>query len=304
MDWLRKIPIGQFVAGQQSWLRKIDPRMKFAWVLFFLLTPVLAGPFWRISLVLSLLITTFLSCLPLRIWWRSLSLLLILSGIVGCLAILLPTSETTVSLAVRSPLELPNAVAVGNNWELIKLGPVHLGGLALGPLVIDQRSADLGLKTSTLLFTVVHSVNLMLLTTPPEELVWALRWYLYPFIFFGIPIDRISFQLLLGLRFLPLIQEEFQNLLKSLTTRAVSFKKIGFKASFALFLSVGERFLANILLRAEQGADSLLVRGGFLLPSENLRPKVLWHESASFLNIGSGSLFVVVLILRGKYGAL
>ena len=41
----------------------------------------------------------------------------------------------------------------------------------------------------------------------------------------GIPIERMSFQLLLALRFIPLLQEEFQNLLRSIINRSVNFKK-------------------------------------------------------------------------------
>ena len=44
MDWLRQIPLGQYVDGAESWLRQLDPRLKLAWSLVFLLTPVLAGP--------------------------------------------------------------------------------------------------------------------------------------------------------------------------------------------------------------------------------------------------------------------
>ncbi|HBU26373.1 MAG TPA: cobalt ABC transporter permease, partial [Synechococcales bacterium UBA8138] len=54
MDWLRQLPIGQYVAGG-GWLRQLDPRLKFLWSLAFLLTPVLAGPGWRLALVVLLL---------------------------------------------------------------------------------------------------------------------------------------------------------------------------------------------------------------------------------------------------------
>ena len=76
MDWLKKIPIGQYVSGKSSWLRGIDPRIKFSWILLFLLTPILANSLWRISIAFVLLLITFLSCLPPRIWWRSLVFLL------------------------------------------------------------------------------------------------------------------------------------------------------------------------------------------------------------------------------------
>ena len=56
MDWLRQIPIGQYVDGSGSWLRRLDPRLKLAWVLLFLLTPVLAGPLWRLGLLGLLLL--------------------------------------------------------------------------------------------------------------------------------------------------------------------------------------------------------------------------------------------------------
>ena len=304
MDWLKKIPIGQYVAGKSSWLRLIDPRIKFSWVLMFLLTPVLAGPGWRVSLVVGLLILTFFSYLPSRIWWRSLLLLVTLSAFVGILATLLPTGDPSPVLAVRPPNELTNASMVGSSWEVFTLGPTRFAQVALDPLVIDRRSVQLGLNASTLVFTVVHSVNLMLLTTAPEDLTWTLRWFISPLALLGIPVERISFQLLLSLRFLPLIQEEFQNLLKSLATRAVNLRKLGFKASFGLLLSVAERLLANILLRAEQGADALVARGGFVLPADQLRPKTLLRSKKSWVDILSIALLLLVLCLRGKYGAL
>ena len=294
MDWLRQVPIGQYVAGRTSWLRSLDPRMKMAWVLMFLLTPIWTGPSWRLLLVAGLLFMTFISRLPVRIWLRSICLLIILSGLVGILAIFLPTGETASAMPIRPPHELFNISVFSPSWQLFKLGPFS----------IDRRSAELGIKTSTLIFTVVQSVNLMLLTTRPEDLIWALRWFLSPLYFLGLPVDRISFQLLLALRFLPLVQEELQNLLRSVASRSVSFKTIGIKASFALFLSVGERLIANILLRAEQGADALLSRGGRWLPPGQFRTHELSSSSSLWLNIFSGLVLVFVLGLRRKYGIL
>ena len=69
MDWLRQIPMGQYVDGAEGWPRRLDPRLKLAWSLVFLLTPVLAGPLWRVVLVLGLLLITLISGLPVRLWW-------------------------------------------------------------------------------------------------------------------------------------------------------------------------------------------------------------------------------------------
>ena len=231
MDWLKKIPIGQYVCGKSSWIRVIDPRIKLSWILLFLLTPVLANAFWRISIAFVLLLITFFSFLPLRIWWRSFVFLLALSLMIGFLSIVLPASEIPSELTIRAPNEIPEAIILARSWEIFKMGPFDFGGVSLGPLIVDRRSAELGIKTSTMIFTVIHSVNLMLITTPPEDLVWAIRWFFAPLAFLGVPLEKLSLQLLLALRFLPLVQEELQNLFRSIGVRAIDFRKLGLKTT-------------------------------------------------------------------------
>ena len=302
MDWLKKIPIGQYVSGKSSWLRVIDPRIKLSWILLFLLTPILANSIWRVSIAFGLLLITFFSLLPLRIWWRSLVILLVFSLFVGFLSLVLPASEVSSELTIRASNEIPGTIVLTRSWELFKLGPLDLGGISLGPLIIDRRSAELGIKTSTLIFTVIHSVNLMLITTPPEDLVWAIKWFLAPLNLCGLPLEKLSFQLLLALRFLPLVQEELQNLFRSIGVRAIDFKKLGFKATLGLFISLGERLLSNILLRAEQGADSLMLRQGLWLSSEQLRPSMVINPRYFLINLGSIFLFFIAILLRCMYG--
>ncbi len=72
MNLLTKFSVGQYVHGNRSWLRIIDSRLKIIIVMIFLITPIWAGPIWRLSLVGFLLLITFLSLLPSRVWWRSL----------------------------------------------------------------------------------------------------------------------------------------------------------------------------------------------------------------------------------------
>ena len=302
MDWLKKIPIGQYVSGKSSWLRIIDPRIKLSWILLFLLTPILANSIWRISTVFALLLITFLSLLPSRIWCRSLVFLLFFSFIIGFLSIVLPASEISSELTIRAPDEIPGAIVLSRTWEVLRLGPLNFGNISLGPLIVDRRSAELGIKTSTLIFTVIHSVNLMLITTPPEDLVWAMRWFFAPLALLGFPLGKFSFQLLLALRFLPLVQEELQNLFRSIGVRAIDFRKLGLKSALSLFISLGERLLSNILLRAEQGADSLMSREGLWLSSQQLRPNIVVNPRYLWINLSSIFLLLIAIILRCLYG--
>jgi energy-coupling factor transport system permease protein len=296
MDWLRQMPIGQYVPGDgadadRCWLRRLDPRLKLAWTIAFLVTPILAGPLWRLALVALLLLLTAASGLPLRLWGRGVGLLLALALAVGVLAAVLPSGSLPPLALQRPPAELrlqggppqsPAPERLGQPWELVRLGPLQ----------ITQRSAELGINGATLLFTVVHSANLLLLTTAPEQLVWAISWALAPLARLGWPVERLGFTLLLALRFVPLVQEELQNLLRALATRAVVFKRLGWKGGLALALAVGERLLANVLLRAEQGAEALLARGGHWIEPSRL------HQGAAAA-AGANGLAVAALLLLG-----
>ena len=173
------------------------------WVLMFLLTPVLAGPIWRVALVLALVLITAVSGLPARLWWRSLLLVVLLGCGIGLLAMLLPTGEPGASLNLRPTDEVPGLLLASPSWELVRLGPLQLGSFELGPLVVDRRSAELGLNSATLIVTVVHSVNLMLLSTPSEELMWALSWWLTPLARLGVPLTDSVFSCCLRCVFSP-----------------------------------------------------------------------------------------------------
>ena len=135
--------------------------------------------------------------------------------------------------------------------------------------------------------------------------MWTLRWYISPLSLLGLPLDRMSFQLLLALRFIPLLQEEFQNLIRAVVNRSVDFRDLGFKKSLGLFLTVGERLLSNILLRAEQGADALLIRnGGLMLSPKLFKPKGLFGIRTFRINLMCVLTLALIMFLRKQYGVL
>ena len=178
MNILTKFSVGQYVDGNKSWLRIIDSRLKIIAVLIFLITPIWAGPIWRFSLVCLLLLITLLSLLPARIWWRSVVLLLCLSLLIGFLSLISSADIPSLDSSIRDPNELKIILENQENWNIFEVSSKKLGFIKFGPYNLSRRAFELGIKTSTLIFTVVHSVNLMLLTTLQEDIVWALSWFL------------------------------------------------------------------------------------------------------------------------------
>ena len=304
MNILTKFSIGQYVYGNRSWLRIIDSRLKIIIVMIFLITPIWAGPVYRLSLVGCLLLITFLSLLPSRVWWRSLCLLSCLSLLIGFISILASSDIQSLDSYLRNPNELQITVKNYREWYFLQIPSYKIWFLNLGPYNLSRKAFELGIKTSTLIFTVIHSVNLMLLTTLQEDIVWGLSWFLYPLRKIGLPINKWLFQLLIALRFIPLVQEEFQNIIKSVSVRSINFRNLGLKKSFNVLLILVERLFQNIFLRIDQGAESLLSKKKIIIKTDRFRTL---HPSKS-LNVIVNTLSIcficIAIFLRKLYGAL
>ena len=304
MNILTKFSIGQYVEGNRSWLRIIDSRLKIIAVLIFLITPIWAGPLWRLCLVGCLIFLTFFSLLPSRVWWRSLIFLLGLSLLIGFLTLIASFDIQSLDSSLRDPNELNLILESPEKWNILEIPSKKIGFITLGPHNLSRQSFELGIKTSTLIFTVIHSVNLMLLTTLQEDIVWALSWFMNPLRKFGLPIDKWLFQLLLALRFIPLVQEELQNILRSSSVRSINLRSLGFKKSINLLLTMVERLFLNIFLRIEQGADSLLSKKNILVKTNRFKTLDEMTPLTFIFNSLSICFICIAIFLRKQYGAL
>jgi energy-coupling factor transport system permease protein len=294
MDLLRSLPIGLYLEEPQSWLHKIDPRVKFVWLMSFLTTYIFANNNWRILLVVCLVVATLISRIPRRIWQQpqqmlGLLLLAVFVLLIGAISPdglglhyqnRLPAYEITAPQAATNfpspstptaPKQAKRETG-GKTYRYILLETYLPFGI--GPIRVTRRSLDLAIKLSTLLFTVLYSTNLYLLTTAPEEITAALESLMQPLRRFKLPITEVTLTLTLSLRFIPLVLEEIQNLIRAIMTRAINWKKLGFKGALKIWLVVTERLLENLLLRADQMASAMTVRG-FTSPNEH---RVQWHD--------------------------
>ena len=120
----------------------------------------------------------------------------------------------------------------------------------------------------------------------------------------GLPIDKWLFQLLLALRFIPLVQEEFQNILKSVSVRSISLRSLGFKKSINVLLTMVERLFLNIFLRIEQGADSLLSKKNILIKTNRFKSFQKKNSLTFIFNSLSICFICIAIFLRKQYGAL
>ena len=289
MDLLRTLPIGLYIEQPVTWLHRIDSRVKFLWLLGFLLTPIAASPPWRVGMVVVLLCLIISARIPFRVWRRQAALLLIFSialfvvtallpdGVSAAYESRMPVDELAILRETGADVSSPtiaNATlpaATSYRYVILHLDLLEPLGIAIH---VTRRSLELAVRIATLTFTLLFSSNLYLLTTAPEEITAGLENLMQPLRRFGVPVTEIALTLTLSLRFIPLVLEEVQNLVRSIRTRAIKWKKLGIRGTIQIWLILAERLLENLLLRSEQIASAMHVRG-FTSPNTH---QVRWHE--------------------------
>lgn len=279
MDLLRSLPLGLYLEQPITWLHKLDPRVKFIWLMSFLTTYIFASTWWRVILVILLIVTTLISGIPRRVWRQQMGYLLSI-----CLLVLIIASLSPDGMGIDYQPRLPVNQQVVNapssnsptNPILSIFNPQEYNYVlfANGPVKVTRHSFDLAVRLSTIFFTLLYSTNLYLLTTAPEEITAGIESLMQPLRRLKVPVTEIALTLTLSLRFIPLVLEEIQNLVRSVMTRAINWKKLGLKGAVKVWMMIAERLLQNLLLRAEQMANGIMVRG-FTSPD---RHQVKWHN--------------------------
>ncbi len=274
MDLLKSLPIGLYLEQPVTWLHRIDPRVKLGWLVSVLLAPVLANAAWRIGLVLFLIGLTLSARIPLRVWRQQMGFLLTLATLVTVLLMVMPDG---IAVVQHPRLPSPELLApVGTESQSIPLPAKDYQYVLLDWrfITVTQQSVQLAIRVGTLLFTLVYSTTLFLLTTAPEEITAGLEDLMQPLRRLKLPVTEIALTLTLALRFIPLVLEEVQNLIRSIRTRAINWRKLGMRRAAQIWILVAERLLGNLLLRAEQIASAMHVRG-FVGPDAH---QVQWHQ--------------------------
>jgi energy-coupling factor transport system permease protein len=235
MDLLRSLPIGLYLEQPVTWLHKLDSRIKLGWLMTFLITPILANTVWRLLLVVILVFLTLVAGIPMRAWKQQMGWLLVFCFLVFALSSTLPDGlavndqprlpqdELAFSQQAATLPPLVEAKPWYSRWSIKSpsMTPDKENHITLpqptdykyvlfqqGPINVTRRALDMGIRVSTLFFTVVYSTTLYLLTTASEEITAAIEELMKPLGKLGLPVTEIALTLTLSLRFIPLVLEE------------------------------------------------------------------------------------------------
>ncbi|XP_073116855.1 protein ABCI12, chloroplastic isoform X4 [Elaeis guineensis] len=168
--------------------------------------------------------------------------------------------------------------------------------MKLGPLQFTRKGLSVASTSACLTFTIFQSASLCLTTTTPEQLASAFRWFMVPLTFIGVPVAEIILTLLLSLRFINLVFDEFRNVALGIVARRIQWHQLTTMETFDVCFMYVHRIFKNIFSHAEQISKAMVARG--FRGNSNTHKIYLFSDSS--LGIGD---FLSLLCLLGLIGA-
>jgi energy-coupling factor transport system permease protein len=198
-DSMAKINVVNFMTNvdRSSWVHDLDPRTKFALILFFSSIPLFFTD-WRFIL--------FFVILSIPLWLTAnLNFRPMAGPLIGVAYFLLIIFLLN---AVRGSAELVNQNPANAYTWFIKLGPI----------VVTSHTATRGLFMALRLLTSMTIGLLVIATTDPTLLAKGLRMLKFPI--------SLVFMVLAGLRFIPIVTEQLFNIMDAQTIRGVKSSRL------------------------------------------------------------------------------
>ena len=189
---IRDITIGQYYPVSSP-VHKLDPRTKILVTFIYIISLFFIKYFAGYAFVAGLLyITIKISHVPLRF---------MLKGLKGIVLILLFTV-------------ILNIFFTPGGRTLLDLGFVQ----------VTEQGVITALMMGTRLILLIIGSSLLTLTTSPIELTDGIEYLLNPFRKIGVPAHEIAMMMSISLRFIPILLEETDKIMKAQMARGADFE--------------------------------------------------------------------------------
>ncbi|KAL6571543.1 hypothetical protein OROHE_003186 [Orobanche hederae] len=163
--------------------------------------------------------------------------------------------------------------------------------MKLGPLQLTRKGLYAAMTAACLTFTILQSASLCLTTTMPEQLAFALQWFILPLAKVGVPVAEVILTLLLSLRFINLVFDEVRNVALGIVSRRIKWQQLTMLETIDVFVAYVRRIFNNIYSHAAQITQAMIVRG-FRGDCDSHRVSLSAGSSTKVANVVSCSCLV------------
>lgn len=259
---LKDITLGQYYQTD-SVIHRLDPRVKLVATLAFIISLFIVNSFWGYLIAAVFLVVMIrLSHVPFKFMVRGMKAIVFLLVVAGVFNLFLTPGEVVVSF-----------------WKL----------------KITKEGIKLALLMAARLCFLIIGSSIMTLTTTPNQLTDALEKLLAPLKKIHVPIHEIAMMMSIALRFIPILLEETDKIMKAQIARGADFEsgnlitraKNLVPLLVPLFISAFRR--ANDLAMA---MEARCYRGG----EGRTKMKPLHYEKRDYLAYGILALYLILVI--------
>lgn len=227
MSFLDSLTIGRYIPSNSP-IHRLDPRTKIISILIISLSIFLLKNLWSYSLLAIFLLGVILLA--------RLSIKLVLKGLLPLLWIIVFTFLLHLLFTPGSPIA------------------------SFGPLKISEQGLSLGTFITLRLIFLILIASLLTLTTSPQKLTRGLEFLLSPLKVVGISSHKIAMMMTLSLRFVPLLFEEVDRLIKAQKSRGSDFSHRNPLKRIRAIIPILVPLLTNLFRRADEFALALELR--------------------------------------------
>mgnify|MGYP002518126198 CR=1 FL=1 len=259
---LKDITLGQYYQTD-SVIHRLDPRVKLVATLAFIISLFIVNSFCGYLIAAVFLVVMIrLSHVPFKFMVRGMKAIVFLLVVAGVFNLFLTPGEVVVSF-----------------WKL----------------KITKEGIKLALLMAARLCFLIIGSSIMTLTTTPNQLTDALEKLLAPLKKIHVPIHEIAMMMSIALRFIPILLEETDKIMKAQIARGADFEsgnlitraKNLVPLLVPLFISAFRR--ANDLAMA---MEARCYRGG----EGRTKMKPLHYEKRDYLAYGILALYLILVI--------
>lgn len=263
---LRDITLGQYYQTE-SVIHRLDPRVKLVTTICFIISLFIVDN-WigYLIAILFLALVIRLSRVPVKFMVRGMKSILFLLIVAGCFNLFLTPGEVIVSF-----------------WKL----------------KITKEGIFLASFMALRLILLIMGSSVMTLTTTPNQLTDGLEKLLGPLKHLRVPVHEIAMMMSIALRFIPILMEETDKIMKAQIARGADFESGNLikKAKslvpllVPLFISAFRR--ANDLAMA---MEARCYRGG----EHRTKMKPLIYRKRDWCAYGAVMVYLAVIVVFGK----
>lgn len=164
-----------------------------------------------------------------------------------------------------------------------------------GWIKVTLEGLELALKMVSRLVLLIVGSSLLTLTTSPIELTDGIESLLNPFRRIGVPAHEIAMMMSISLRFIPILLEETDKIMKAQMARGADFESGGLIKRAKALIPILVPLFISAFRRADELAmamEARCYRGG----ENRTRMKELAYERKDYLAGGVMSLLVLMTI--------